>query len=102
MIFSTLWESAQRGELLLVQGGMARYHVRRDGQLTLHEIISTERGAGREMLERLKVVDGATSILARCPAELAANSWYAKRGFALEGTETTRSGRILNVWRLPL
>lgn len=39
MIFETLNESNERGELLLVNGGMCHYHLRRDGQLTIREII---------------------------------------------------------------
>ena len=102
MIFETLYESAQRGELLLVDGGFCRWHLRRDGQLTIYEIISTRPGVGSEMLKRLKQVPGATSIFAKCPTDLLANEWYAKRGFVLEGEETTRTGRRLKLWRLRL
>jgi hypothetical protein len=99
MIFETLYESAKRGELLLINGGFCHWHLRRDGQLTIREIISTRPGAGSEMLEYLKS-QSATSIFAKCPADLAANGWYAKRGFTLEATETTKSERKLNHWRL--
>jgi len=102
MIFDALYESAQRGELVLVAGGIAHVHLRRDGQLTIREIISTRPGAGQEMLAILRAWPGATRIVAKCPAWLSANSWYARRGFALAGTETTRTGRALNVWRLEL
>lgn len=102
MIFETLYESAQRGELLLIDGGFCHWHLRRDGQLTIREIISTRPGAGMEMLERLKQVKGALSILAKCPADLAANEWYQRRGFVRESTEQTKSSRELNVWRLIL
>ena len=102
MIFETLYESAQRGELLLVDGGMCHWHLRRDRQLTIREIIATHHGAGFEMLAQLKQTPGADSIFAKCPAELAANSWYERRGFACEGTETTRTGRVLRLWRLVL
>ncbi len=107
MIFETLNESNKRGELLLVQGGMCHFHLRRDGQLTIREIIVQKghqrHGIGRNMLQKLEMLaldEGATSIFAKCPAELPANGWYARLGFALEGTETTRSGRTLNLWRL--
>lgn len=102
MIFETLHESAQRGELLLVDGGMCHWHLRRDGQLTIREIISTRKGAGRKMLENLKYTPGATSLFAKCPAELPANDWYQRRGFVLESVETTKTGRKLNCWRLTL
>jgi hypothetical protein len=102
MIFETLHESAKRGELLLVDGGMCHWHLRRDGQITIREIISTRPGAGSQMLEIIKRVPGAMSLFAKCPADLAANEWYAKRGFANEGTETTPSGRVLRLWRLQI
>lgn len=102
MIFETLYESAQRGELLLVQGGMCHWHLRRDGQLTIREIISTRPGAGSEMLAQLIRTPGASSLFAKCPVDLPANGWYSRRGFRCEGQETTPSGRRLNLWRLPL
>lgn len=102
MIFEALHESAQRGELLLAEGGMCHWHLRRDGQLTIREIISTRRGAGSLMLRRLEATPGATSLFAKCPADLPANEWYARRGFTLEATETTKSGRKLKCWRKAL
>lgn len=100
MIFDVLWESAQRGELLLVDGGFCHWHLRRDGQLTIREIISLRPGAGTEMLDRLKQVPGVISIFAKCPTDLAANEWYKRRGFSLEFTEELQSGRKVNHWRL--
>lgn len=102
MIFETLFESAQRGELMLIDGGFCHWHLRRDGQLTIREIIATRLGAGVEMLERLKVVSGALSIFAKCPADLTANGWYEHRGFICEGDEITPSGRTLRLWRLQI
>jgi hypothetical protein len=102
VIFETLHESAQRGELLLIDGGMCHWHLRRDGQLTIREVISTRPGAGSEMLGRLKRTPGALSLFAKCPTDLAANDWYVRRGFVLEAAETTKSGRRLNHWRLAL
>lgn len=102
MIFDALYESAQRGELLLIDGGFCHWHLRRDGQLTIREIISTRPGAGSAMLTRLGTTPGATCIVAKCPADLAANGWYQRRGFAHTETETTKTGRKVNVWRLSL
>jgi hypothetical protein len=101
MIFETLYESSQRNELLLIDGGFCHWHLRRDGQLTIREIISTRSGAGSEMLKQLKR-QPAQSIFAKCPIELESNNWYARCGFTLEGQETTKTGRQLNLWRLKL
>jgi hypothetical protein len=98
MIFETLKESAERGELLLIDGGYCRWHLRRDGIITIYEIIATRSGAGSEMLATLKAQ--GYPIRAKCPAELAANEWYERRGFECVSVETTRSGREINVWLL--
>ena len=99
MIFETLYESSKRNELLLIDGGFCHWHLRRDGQLTIREIISTKPGAGSKMLDILKTKD-AHSIFAKCPEDLEANKWYQKKGFVLEGMEITKSGRKLKLWRL--
>lgn len=104
MCFDQLHESAKRDELLLVDGGLCHWHLRRDGQLTIREIITTRKGqgVGAAMLDTLKRTPGAISILAKCPTDLRSNAWYAAQGFALEGTERAKSGRVINVWRLAL
>lgn len=104
MIFDALFESAKRGELLLVEGGLCHWHLRQDGQLTIREIIATPpgRGTGSRMLSTPRSVPGATRIVAKCPAELDANRWYLARGFELSAVEHARSGAPLNVWTLPL
>lgn len=85
----------------MINGGFCHWHLRRDGQLTIREIISTRPGAGSEMLAELRR-QPAQSIFVKCPVDLDANRWYQKRGFELERTETTRTGRELNHWRLAL
>jgi len=102
MIFDALYDSAKRGELLLVDGGFCHWHLRRDGQLTIREIISMRPGTGSSMLDRLKTTPGATSIVAKCPTDLASNEWYRRQGFVLIGTETTRTGTGVHIWRLEL
>ena len=105
MIFETLHESTQKGELLLVDGGMCHFHKRRDGQLTIREIIilpdKQRQGIGSALLAELRRVPNITSIFAKCPVDLPANMWYNAKGFICEGIETTPSGRQLNLWRLP-
>ena len=103
MCFDQLWESAQNGELLLVDGGMVHWHLRSDGQITIREIIATKPGAGSVTLEQLKQVPGARWLYAKCPAGLRANDWYRRKGFILDGHEVTKKNqRVLNLWRLPL
>lgn len=98
MCFEHLHDSNTRGELILLDGAMCRFHLRRDGQLTIHEIISQRPGGGLAMLDRLSCIEYARFLLAKCPADLPANAWYARRGFVRTKTETTPSGRLLNVW----
>jgi GNAT superfamily N-acetyltransferase len=106
MIFESLHDAARHGELLLVDGGFCHWHLRRDGQLTICEIIVLPHrqgeGIGRAIVGRLAGTEGATSLLAKCPADLSSNEFYRRLGFAHEATETTRTGRAVNVWRLRL
>jgi len=107
VIFESLFESAQKGELVLVDNGFARFHIRRDGQMTLHEIIVTRPGCGigTALINQLRGIGrqkGATCILAKCPQDLPANRFYASLGFTLRDTETTPTGRKLNVWQRSL
>lgn len=102
MCFENLYESSKRGELLLIGGGMCHWHLRRDGQLTIREIISQRPGAGVEMLAALRQTPGASCIVAKCPVDLASNDWYESKGFTLSAVESAKSGRGINVWRLEL
>lgn len=100
MLFEALYEALQKGELLLVEGGFCHFHVRRDRQLTIREILSSKPGVGQRMLAMLKTVPGITCIVAKCPADLPSNDWYGRRGFVLVNSEKTKTGRTVNTWRL--
>ena len=104
MAFESLWKAAQDGELLLIDDGLCHWHLRRDGQLTIAEIISLQPGVGQIMLEVLKGMNkiGATCIVAKCPVDLESNKWYAKRGFKKVALEYSKTGRGINVWRMEL
>lgn len=99
MIFETLYESSQRNELLLIDGGFCHWHLRRDGIVTIREIIATRKGAGGQMLGHIKTLNHGCPIQAKCPSDLPSNAWYERRGFVLVGTETTKTGRAVNLWR---
>jgi 4-hydroxy-3-methylbut-2-enyl diphosphate reductase IspH len=101
VVFRALLDSAVMGELMLVDNGYCRYHVRNDGVLVIYEIIVTvhRHGIATAMLERLKSL-GAVAIEAKCPSYSSANEWYRKRGFVCTGMKRTSSGVKLNIWRL--
>lgn len=100
MIFETLYDSAKKGELLLVDGGMCHWHLRRDGNITIREIITTKKnqGVGESILKYLEDLN-PISLFAKCPIDLNANKWYKSQGFICEGIELTRTGRKLLLWR---
>lgn len=103
MIFQALMESAGRGELILVDGGICRFRVRKDGQITIGEILSLRPGAGTQMLDMLKAIGKkkrAWCIFAKCPDDLPSNDWYEKKGFEKMGEEKLRTGSVVNLWRL--
>lgn len=108
MIFEPLWASAQKDELILTNGGMCHFHLRKDKQVTIREIIvlpkKQRQGIGTNMLDIIKYryKGKAHSIFAKVPSDLPANKWYEAMGFQLEGNEQTKSGRILSLWRLKL
>lgn len=106
-MFEELMDAAERGELILLPNAICHWHLRRDGQVTIREILvlpsSRGSGIGKLILEMLKEMNPkAKSIFAKCPVDLESNGWYKHMGFVLEGQEKTRTGRELNLWRLPL
>ena len=108
MIFESLLESSIKGELLFCEGGMLRYHRRKDNQITIHEllVLPSERrmGKGTSLLNRLLEKEKEiVCIVAKCPEDLkSGNNWYRKIGFVLIDFEYTKSGRKLNIWKLQI
>lgn len=107
MIFEALHKSAEQGELILVNNGYLRYHLRRDMQVTIGEILvlpeSQGKGTGKQMLQMmLERCPQATSVYAKCPQDLPSNGWYANMGFECEDVYITKTGRKLNCWRLKI
>jgi GNAT superfamily N-acetyltransferase len=101
VIFEALHEAAERGELVLVDGGLCRFHLRRDGVCVIREIIvlpfSRRQGIGRSLVAEARGT--AQTVLARCPASSPANGFWLALGFTLLTVERTRKGDPLNVWR---
>lgn len=101
MIFEALAEAAGRGELLLAEGGLCRFHLRRDGWVTVREILVLPPFRGRGLGKRLVWQAGlkARGVRARCPADLPSNGFWSALGFRLVGTLPGK--RPVNVWERP-
>ena len=100
--FIELYDSVKKDELILINGGICQFHIRRDKQLTIHVIISTRLGAGSQMLEKLIKIgkkERAICLFAKCPSNLLSNNWYEKKGFKKIDTEILKSGTKVNSWQ---
>lgn len=95
MIYQALTEAADKGELSLVECGLCRWHLRRDGVIVIREIIVLPccrgRGKGRAMVWDLMLK--GKPLLAKCPANYPSNAFWERLGF-----QKTDSGAI-NTWR---
>lgn len=98
MILTSLMESAEKNELILVEGGICRFYKCKDKSFTIREILSIKRGAGTEMLNRM-IAMNPPYISALVPQDWEANKWYEKKGFVLE-REVEKKDRKLNRWVL--
>lgn len=104
MIFAALSEAADRGELILIDQGLCRYHLRKDGTAVIREILVLPRarkcGVGKRMVQEVARRCPSSPLVARCPAQDregrvgAANSFWRHMGFTLVGEK----GGI-NTWR---
>lgn len=100
MIFVVLNEAAECGELLLVDGGMCRFHIRRDRVLVIREIIvlpdRRRQGVGSKLVHAAcKTHSGL--VVARCPVPYPANAFWRALGFTLHAVIND-----INEWRLDL
>lgn len=104
---------AQKGLLVArieaqVVGFVRYYHRKTDQQTTLYDICVAEdwrsQGVGEQLLAALIadcIEQAREFILLKCPAQLAANQFYARKGFTLISTQPGKHHE-LNVWRLGL
>jgi len=88
--------------------GFVHFYVRRDSVVTLYSIVVAENyryvGMGRRLFEELVSVayaHGKAEIRLKCPAELAANTFYERLGLRVTCVETGKC-RQLNVWTYTL
>ncbi len=102
MIFVALDESASKGELLLVEGGMLRYHRRRDGIFVIREILvlptHRRKGVGRALVSEVISRARLHTIRCKCPAKyVESNLFWSAMGFTL----LEEKGGV-NLWQRPL
>lgn len=103
MIFVALNEAADKGELLLVEGGLCRFHRRKDGTVVIREILvlpnARRLGKGRRMIDTIRARHPQARLLAKCPAADAmgrvgaGNVFWQHMGFTL-----TAATEKLNTW----
>lgn len=99
MILVALLEAAERGELILMQDGMCRWHLRRDGIVVIREILVSPcrqgQGIGRKMVELVKAKNPGAVLVAKCPLDYEANIFWKLLGF----TEVGRTEKLIE-WHL--
>lgn len=89
--------------------GFLRYHHRkRDRQTTLYDICVSEPARGKKLGQKMMALlladcclSNRATIVLKCPAHLAANTFYEKCGFRCIDTLIGKRQR-LNVWQLDL
>lgn len=104
MIFAAMNEAADRDELLLVDAGLCRFHLRRDGVVTIREILvlplARRCGVGRRMVNEVQRRHPHATLRACCPVTTSdgrvgeANVFWRHLGFVLQRTTT----KGINVW----
>lgn len=103
MIFVALNEAADRGELLLTDGGMCRFHHRRDGFVVIRELLvlpeCRRKGIGRALVGRVRAKFPNEIVRAVCPVEYEANRFWEAMGFHIAMYKRPKPGeRQLAVW----
>jgi GNAT superfamily N-acetyltransferase len=87
VIFAALSEAAERNELILSAGGLCRYHLRRDGVVTIRELLVLPQcrrgGLGSALVTEVARRHSRAVLRASCPSDSAANGFWARLGFLL-------------------
>jgi len=87
VILVALSEAADCGELLLVEGGLCRFHKRRDGVVVVRELLvlpdCRRKGIGRALVAAVRQKHPGALIRAVCPAKYEANRFWEALGFRI-------------------
>jgi N-acetylglutamate synthase-like GNAT family acetyltransferase len=88
--------------------GAIRFHHRRDGVTTIHEVVvaadARNDGVGRTLVQAVHdaaLARGQQSLRAKCPIDARANGFYRATGWERVAIEDGRV-RDLAVWKLPV
>lgn len=99
------------GEMIVAEAhgavvGAIRWHHRRDGATTIHEVVVAADwrgiGVGAALVAAVRAsaaARGQATIRARCPSGAQANGWYRATGWEHAGTTPGRV-RSLEEWRM--
>lgn len=98
MIFVALSEAADRGELILRDGGLCRWYRRKDGVVVIREILvlpdHRRRGIAREMIEKVILQNPGRTLRARCPVKYdSGNAFWKAMGLSLVSEQ-----KGINLW----
>jgi GNAT superfamily N-acetyltransferase len=98
MIFTALAEAADHEELLLVTGGLCRFHPRRDGIVTIRELLvlpaMRREGIGRALVEEVQRRHPEAILRAVCPINYPANGFWHHIGFKA----MTKGTGLTEIW----
>lgn len=88
-----LVDAADRGELILVNGGMCHYHSRKDGVVVIRELLVVperrSHGIGKSLVTEVRRRHPSNLIRAKCPTDWSANKFWDHIGFTQVPTDKT-------------
>lgn len=96
-------ESTMKGEVIYIEQnnqivGACKFHKRKDGIITIYEIVVDDRFRGKGLAKQMLQFIGKRGLISlKCPIDNESNKFYKKIGFRLLKIEEGKK-RNLNVW----
>ncbi len=107
MIFVILNQAAEDKELLLVDGGLCHFSQKKNGTVSIHEIIvlpsHRRKGIAQSLVQRVRDMHPGCKMRALCPVEYDSNKFWKSIGCEHKGiikSEGTETRKQMNVWEL--